>query len=247
MAKGTYDDPILCDGIFTKTINGVKKFFKINTSSSVDTSQFVKKSGDTLNGNYFFNDGCNLYKTNKTGTLRLNASNDGQSGARLVLCGKENKEFPAEFNLCANDGTADIQLIGKVSGELFWNNQNIVRSVGGVLANVNGNCDVGGIISSRVGNNYICFEFSNSLKIQIGRFRQKTRDNYVPVVWAYPFKDTNYYVFAMSEDIDDNFDFQIASTTAKNKSNTSCLIAHKVENAKNFYMSGNITVMGIGF
>lgn len=39
MAKGTgtYDDPILVDGLFTKTINGVKKFFKLNgSSSSVD-------------------------------------------------------------------------------------------------------------------------------------------------------------------------------------------------------------------
>lgn len=36
MAKGTgtYDDPIICDGIFSKTINGVKKFFKINGNSS---------------------------------------------------------------------------------------------------------------------------------------------------------------------------------------------------------------------
>lgn len=30
MAKGTYDDPILVDGLFAKTINGVKKFFKLN-------------------------------------------------------------------------------------------------------------------------------------------------------------------------------------------------------------------------
>ena len=31
MAKGTgtYDDPIICDGIFSKTIDGVKKFFKL--------------------------------------------------------------------------------------------------------------------------------------------------------------------------------------------------------------------------
>lgn len=36
MAKGTgtYDDPIICDGIFSKTINGVKKFFKLNGNSS---------------------------------------------------------------------------------------------------------------------------------------------------------------------------------------------------------------------
>ena len=37
---GTYDDPILVDGIFTKTINGVKKFFKIN-SNSKDYSQEI--------------------------------------------------------------------------------------------------------------------------------------------------------------------------------------------------------------
>lgn len=36
MAKGTgtYDDPIIVDGIFSKTINGVKKFFKLNGNSS---------------------------------------------------------------------------------------------------------------------------------------------------------------------------------------------------------------------
>lgn len=128
MAKGTgtYDDPILVDGLFTKTINGVKKFFKLKTGS-VDTSNLVKKSGDTLNGNYFFSDGCNLYKTNKTSTLRLNASNDGKDGARLVLCGKDNKDYPAEFYLCANDGTSDVQLIGKANGQLFWNNAEIER------------------------------------------------------------------------------------------------------------------------
>lgn len=140
MAKGTgtYDDPIICDGLFSKTIGGVKKFFKLKTGT-VDTSNLVKKSGDTLNGNYFFSDGCNLYKTNKTSTLKLNASNDGKDGARLVLCGKDTKDYPAEFNLCANDGTSDVQLIGKANGELYWNNKNIVRSINNILADRNGN------------------------------------------------------------------------------------------------------------
>ena len=42
MAKGTgtYDDPIICDGIFSKTINGVKKFFKLN-SNGKDYSQQI--------------------------------------------------------------------------------------------------------------------------------------------------------------------------------------------------------------
>ena len=112
-----------------------------------EKANLVKKSGDTLNGNYFFSDGCNLYKTNKTGTLRLNASNDGKDGARLVLCGKDNKNYPAEFNLCANDGTSDIQLIGKANGELYWNNKNIVRSVNGINADAQGNVQLGNIVA----------------------------------------------------------------------------------------------------
>lgn len=64
MAKGTYDDPILVDGLFTKTINGVKKkFFKLKTGSSVDTSNFVKKSGDTLTGSQFIRNTDNSFFT----------------------------------------------------------------------------------------------------------------------------------------------------------------------------------------
>ena len=110
-----------------------------------EKANLVKKSGDTLNGNYFFSDNCNLYKTNKTGTLRLNASNDGKDGARLVLCGKDNKDYPAEFNLCANDGTSDVQLIGKANGELYWNNKRIVSSVNNVNADKNGNVQLSNI------------------------------------------------------------------------------------------------------
>ena len=113
--------------------------------TDTEKANLVKKSGDTLNGNYFFNDNCNLYKTNKNGTLRLNASNDGKAGARLVLCGKDNKGYPAEFNLCANDGTSDVQLIGKASGELYWNNKHIVRSVNSVNADANGNVQLGNV------------------------------------------------------------------------------------------------------
>lgn len=190
MAKGTgtYDDPILVDGLFSKTINGVKKFFKIKTGSSVDTSQFVKKSGDTLNGNYFFSDGCNLYKTNKTSTLRLNASNDGKDGARLVLCGKDTKDYPAEFNLCANDGTSDIQLIGKANGELYWNNKNIVRTVNGAVADTNGNVN---IIES--GNQYIRFSDGIQICYITSLMTEQLRQTYL---LPKPFIDTNYCAVA---------------------------------------------------
>ena len=186
MAKGTgtYDDPIICDGIFSKTIDGVKKFFKIKTGSSVDTSQFVRKNGDTLNGNYFFSDNCNLYKTNKTGSLRLNASNDGKDGARLVLCGKDNKDYPAEFNLCANDGTSDIQLIGKANGELYWNNKNIVRSVNGTTADTNGNVNFSTITYKGTS---ICYKYADGTKILIQCFSNDPSKGITTVNFDEPF------------------------------------------------------------
>jgi hypothetical protein len=181
MAKGTgtYDDPIICDGLFSKTIDGVKKFFKIKTGASVDTSNFVKKSGDTLNGNYFFSDKCNLYKTNKTSTLKLNASNDGKDGARLVLCGKDTKDFPAEFNLCANDGISDVQLIGKANGKLYWNNNEIERV-------------------NSVGSNYIRYE--SGLQIEWGKYVTSSKKE--TVNFPMPFKDPPI----MSVTLDGNVD-----------------------------------------
>lgn len=166
MAKGTgtYDDPIICDGLFSKTIGGVKKFFKLKTGT-VDTSNLVKKSGDTLNGNYFFSDGCNLYKTNKTSTLRLNASNDGKDGARLVLCGKDTKDYPAEFNLCANDGTSDVQLIGKANGKLYWNNNEVERV-------------------NSIGSNYIRYE--SGVQIEWGSYVTSSKKE--TVNFPMPFK-----------------------------------------------------------
>lgn len=98
MAKGTgtYDDPIICDGIFSKTINGVKKFFKIKTGSSVDTSQFIKKSGDVLTGSSFQRD------TN-TSSIFLAGGQGSMNGATLSLRGKDNGYLPGAFILeCPN-------------------------------------------------------------------------------------------------------------------------------------------------
>lgn len=216
MAKGTgtYDDPIICDGLFSKTINGVKKFFKLKTGS-VDTSNLVKKSGDTLNGNYFFSDGCNLYKTNKTSTLRLNASNDGKDGARLVLCGKDAKDYPAEFNLCANDGTSDIQLIGKANGDLYWNNKNIVRSVNGAVADNTGNVN---IIES--GNQYIRFSDGIQICYITSLMTEQLRQTYL---LPKPFIDTNYCAVA-NDTTDDNGNSSFVKVAARSLSTTAIQI-----------------------
>ena len=160
-----------------------------------EKANLVKKSGDTLNGNYFFSDNCNLYKTNKTSTLRLNASNDGKDGARLVLCGKDNKDYPAEFNLCANDGTSDAQLIGKASGELYWNNKNIVRSVNGVNADASGNVSISDV--EEIGDGYI--RLKSGLQICWGSTPGKLNStpvdfDSVEVNLSKAFKNTGYRV-----------------------------------------------------
>lgn len=47
MAKGTgtYDDPIIVDGLFSKTVNGVKKFFKLNSNSGGSTEYATTSRG----------------------------------------------------------------------------------------------------------------------------------------------------------------------------------------------------------
>ena len=133
MAKGTgtYDDPILVDGLFSKTINGVKKFFKIKTGSSVDTSQFIKKSGDILTGNRFTRNVDNDYLYFNGGTH--------QNGAALVLYGKEPKTDAVVEGSAELRTKSDLRLQCKDNGALIWNNKNIVRSINSILADKNGN------------------------------------------------------------------------------------------------------------
>ena len=121
MAKGTgtYDDPIICDGIFSKTIDGVKKFFKIKTVSSVDTSQFIKKSGDVLTGNRFTRNVDNDILFFNGGTQ--------QSGASLVLYGKDSKSDEATKGSAELRTRSDLRLQCKDDGRLLWNNKEVER------------------------------------------------------------------------------------------------------------------------
>lgn len=129
MAKGTgtYDDPILVDGLFTKTINGVKKFFALKTGASVDVSQFVKKSGDILTGEQFFRNFNNS-------SLHLMGGVGWFNGASLQLMGKDHELVPGGFRLDAssfidNDSTKGTfsRLEGTVDGSLTWNQKEVER------------------------------------------------------------------------------------------------------------------------
>lgn len=121
MAKGTgtYDDPIICDGIFSKTIDGVKKFFKIKTGSSVDTSQFIKKSGDVLTGSRFTRDVDDDILFFNGGTQ--------QNGASLVLYGRDSKSDETTKGSAELRTKSDLRLQCKDDGRLLWNNKEVER------------------------------------------------------------------------------------------------------------------------
>ena len=131
MAKGTgtYDDPIIVDGIFTKTINGVKKFFKINTGSSVDTSNFIKKTGDTVNGQLTFSDNYYIQKTDEAHHIRINACTRNDLGAGLLLYGKDTPTAGGNFDLVASNGVTNRQLIGTPNGSLSWDGKEVERVI----------------------------------------------------------------------------------------------------------------------
>jgi hypothetical protein len=130
MAKGigTYDDPIICDGLFFKKIDGVKKFFKIKTGSNVDTSNFIKKTGDTVNGQLTFSDNYYIQKTDDAHHIRINSCTANDKGAGLMLYGKDVPAFGGNFDLVASNGVSEPKrFVGTPNGSLRWCNSEVER------------------------------------------------------------------------------------------------------------------------
>lgn len=162
MAKGTgtYDDPIIVDGIFTKTIDGVKKFFKLNTGSkqssepSIDTDAFVKYTDSNLQGshNVHYVDlsqdanaviSTNWYKSSLT--LMTNSINNSQGdrrdlGTSLTLYGYGHQYYPACCRITVNNpDTKDSSTFEVNTTQLLWNKKFLVTSVNGIDADDKGN------------------------------------------------------------------------------------------------------------
>lgn len=152
MAKntGSYDDPIPVEGLFSKTIDGEKKFFKLSSNGpSVDTSLFIKKSGDIITGENFSRDKDDSF-------LLLNGGTN-QTGASLVLYGKdvstmENSQGSVELRTKSN-----IRLKCQDDGTLTWNNQNLVRAINNVKADRNGNVLLSSLNATQPVGSYIYF------------------------------------------------------------------------------------------
>lgn len=149
-STGSYDDPIPVEGLFSKTIDGEKKFFKLSSNGpSVDTSLFLKKSGDIITGENFSRDKDDSF-------LQLNGGTN-QTGASLVLYGKdvsttENSQGSVELRTKSN-----IRLKCQDDGTLTWNNQNLVRTINNVRADRNGNVLLSSLNSTQPVGSYIYF------------------------------------------------------------------------------------------
>lgn len=195
MAKGTgtYDDPIIVDGIFSKTIDGVKKFFKLNAGSkqssepSIDTDAFVKYKDSNLQGNHnvhyvdLSQDMNAVISTNDSRTsltLMTNTISSSQGdrrdlGTSLALYGYEHQYNPACCRITANNpNTKDSSTFEVNATQLLWNKKFLVTSVNGIDADDKGNVKLNVVSETSTG---VIELPSNPMKIRMS----KTNSNLV--------------------------------------------------------------------
>ena len=113
-------------------------------------SPFLPLAGGNLTGAIYFNSKWGI-------THSVGDGNDGfliwkptDSGAFLWLFDEQSKNNTGGFFLSARTSKESYpkQLIGLPTGQLTWNNENVVRSLNGVGADVNGNINLGaGVIA----------------------------------------------------------------------------------------------------
>ena len=106
---------------------------KIATTAWVTakTKEYLPLAGGMMMGHIFKN-------TDDKNLLVVGGQQWG-NGAGLALYGKNEANYPGDFNLSANNGSAVVTLLGKATGEIKWNSKNIVRSVNNVNADAAGN------------------------------------------------------------------------------------------------------------
>ena len=211
----------------------------------IDTekAKLFNSTNGTFTGPEYFRDVSNS-------VLRFNGGNTHDGGASLMLYGKD-AETSGHFDLVAStkeDASDAKQLVGRPDGTLTWADKNIVRSVNGAFANNNGNVEVISHVIQNTNNFASTFlHNNNALKIQCIRISGNQGQQFGTINWLLPFTDTNYHVFATSEDPDENLNFQIADVSLVGKTTTSCKVGHKVEDINQFYTGGYISVVGIGY
>ena len=77
-----------------------------------------------------------------TSAVKLFGGTSYESGASLSLSGKAREGNAGKFVLTANDGSQTSSLSGAPNGSLQWKGKNVVRSVNGAIADVDGEVTV---------------------------------------------------------------------------------------------------------
>lgn len=122
--------------LFVRTINGKKP----DDAGDVAIDECLPLSGGTMNGSITFSKAEAIYRDVNNSWLRLCGGKTINSGAYLLLDGDERV---GNFRLCTkSSGGASRSLYGDPSGNLMWDNKNIVRSVNGTTADASGNVTI---------------------------------------------------------------------------------------------------------
>lgn len=230
---GSYNNPIIVDGLIKK--NG--KFYKLNTGDAKsDVSQkYLPLTGGAV-GTTYVDRGTNISQFNRkdgNGEFIICGGTSVYDGGALYL-NSVNQQYKEK-------GAVEIYTINPFNQSLF---QLKISGINRSLTTSDGSIPI--IDNLKTTPLTHAFTFKNGVKIQCIRLPMSQKKGYQAVNWVFPFSDTNYHVFVMSEDSDTNLEFQIASVTLLNKSTTTCYVAHKVENIENFFEGQSVSVMGIG-
>lgn len=117
-----------------------------DSSTKIATTAWVKAKADKylplaggkMSGKITFSYENVISRENASGRLFVFGGTGYDSGASLLLCGKDYAEGGL-FAIYAFDGTNRSKLVGSVNGMLTWNDKNIVRTVNSVSADAAGN------------------------------------------------------------------------------------------------------------
>lgn len=246
-----------------KTYTDGKASDALTSAKTYTNNNFFKRDGTlSLTKHPSYEDASVIHLDRDDSCLRLYggtpfANGTHEVGAMLVLNGKDRAisgdvALALRSNALQDDGSYKLyDLSITTSGRLFFNDRNIVRTVGNCLADDNGNCDVGVIVASAISSIVKAYRFSNGLKIQAVRISGNLGADFGTVNFPIPFNDTNYFVFAQSQDPDENLTFQIANVSYLNKTKTSCRVSHLLAIAgggisASPFKGGYIDVLAIG-
>ena len=116
-----------------------------DNADAIDTALMARLqlAGGTMTGKITQSQDIAINRNVNTASVIIAGGISENEGGRINLYGKDNTTNQG-FSVNAND----VQLVGKPTGELKWNGKNIVRSVSGIDADINGNIELSKIVTS---------------------------------------------------------------------------------------------------